>query len=130
MSGQSGEGVPNTIVVGTDGSETAERAVAKATALAKALGAKLIIVSAYNNRAPSGVAGAGIDIDSGWVAAGQSAAEAVAKESAGGAETAGADVSYRAVAGDPAEVEIHCHGGPTAVALVVDALIGAMQTLW
>jgi len=119
MSGQSGEGVPNTIVVGTDGSETAERAVAKATALAKALGAKLIIVSAYNNRAPSGVAGAGIDIDSGWVAAGQSAAEAVAKGSAGGAETAGADVSYRAVAGDPAEVLLQVTVDEDADLLVV-----------
>ena len=27
------------------------------------------------------------------------------------------------IEGDPPEVEIHCHGGPTAVALVVDALI-------
>ena len=50
MSGQSGSGVPTRIVVGTDGSATAERAVRKATALAKAVGAELIIISAFNNR--------------------------------------------------------------------------------
>ncbi len=37
----------NTIVVGTDGSETAAEAVRQATELAKAHGAKLHIVSAY-----------------------------------------------------------------------------------
>jgi nucleotide-binding universal stress UspA family protein len=36
MSGQSDSGVPTRIVVGTDGSATAERAVAKASARAKA----------------------------------------------------------------------------------------------
>jgi nucleotide-binding universal stress UspA family protein len=35
------------IVVGTDGSETAERAVAEATRLAKALDGELHVVSAY-----------------------------------------------------------------------------------
>ena len=45
-----GDGVPTRIVVGTDGSETAERAVWKATALAKAVGAELVVVSAYRNR--------------------------------------------------------------------------------
>ena len=75
MSGQSGSGVPTKIVVGTDGSPTADRAIDKAAALAQAVGAELIIVSAYNNRAPSGVAAAGISLDSGWVAAAHSAAE-------------------------------------------------------
>ena len=35
------------IVVGTDGSDTAKRAVAEAVRLAKALGAQLHVVSAY-----------------------------------------------------------------------------------
>jgi nucleotide-binding universal stress UspA family protein len=105
MSNQSGSGVPTKIVVGTDGSPTAERAVSKATALAKALGAELIIVSAYNNRAPSGVAAAGISLDSGWVAAAHTSAEAVAKTAGEKAESEGvATVSYQAVAGDPSEV--------------------------
>ena len=105
MSGQSSSGVPTKIVVGTDGSPTAERAVSKAKALAMAVGAELIIVSAYNNRAPSGVASAGIAMDSSWVAAAQGGAEAVAKEAGERAKSEGvANVSYQALAGDPAEV--------------------------
>jgi nucleotide-binding universal stress UspA family protein len=105
MSAQSGNGVPTKIVVGTDGSPTALRAVAKATALAKAVGAELVIVSAFNNRAPSGVAAAGIALDSRWVAAAQSGAESVAKEAAEKAKADGVTtVLYQAVAGDPSEV--------------------------
>ena len=105
MSAQSGNGVPTKIVVGTDGSPTALRAVSKATALAKAVGAELVIVSAFNNRAPSGVAAAGIALDSSWVAAAQTGAESVAKEAAEKAKADGViTVSYQAVAGDPSEV--------------------------
>ena len=105
MGGQSGSGVPTKIVVGTDGSATAERAVAKATALAKAFGAELVIVTAYNNRAPAGVAAAGISLDSSWVAAAHSGAENVAEEAGDTARKDGvATVSHHAVAGDPAEV--------------------------
>jgi len=102
MSGKSGSGVPTRIVVGTDASETAERAVNKPAALAKAVGAELIIISAFNNRAPAGVAAAGISIDSGWVAAAQDSAESVAREAAERAKSDGvASVSYQAVAGEP-----------------------------
>jgi nucleotide-binding universal stress UspA family protein len=117
---QAGDGVPTKIVVGTDGSATAERAVAKAVALAKAVGAELIIVSAYNNRAPSGVAAAGIAIDSSWVAAAQGGAEAVAKESADRASAEGvAKVSFKAVAGDPSEALLEVTVDQAADLLVV-----------
>jgi nucleotide-binding universal stress UspA family protein len=120
MSGTSGTGVPTKIVVGTDGSATAERAVHKAAALAKAVGAELIIISAFNNRAPAGVAAAGIAIDSGWMAAAQGAAESVAKEAADGAKAAGvATVSYQAVAGEPSEALIHVTQEQGADLLVV-----------
>ena len=120
MSGQSGSGVPTKIVVGTDGSPTADRAVAKAAALAQAVGAELIIVSAYNNRAPSGVAAAGISLDSGWVGAAHSAAELVAKE-AGEKVTAGgvANASFRAVAGEPSEALVQVTIDENADLLVV-----------
>ena len=36
----------------------------------------------------------------------------------------GDEVVAVVIAGDPPEVEIHCHGGPAAVALVVEALVG------
>ena len=41
-----------TIVVGTDGSETAERAVRKAAGLARATGARLVLVSAFSDLHP------------------------------------------------------------------------------
>lgn len=105
MSSQPGSGVPTKIVVGTDGSPTAERAVAKASSLAKALGAELIIVTAYNNRAPTGVAAAGVSLDASWVAAAHAGAEAVAQAAAEQASADGVSaVSHQAVAGEPAEV--------------------------
>jgi nucleotide-binding universal stress UspA family protein len=107
MSGQSDSGVPTKIVVGTDGSVTAKRAVHKATALAKAVGAELIIVSAFNNRGPTGVPSAGVSMDAGWSAAAQGAAESVAKEAAEEASGQGVTaVSHQAVGGEPSEALI------------------------
>jgi len=120
MSGQSDSGVPTKIVVGTDGSVTAERAVNKATALAKAVGAELIIVAAFNNRGPTGVASVGISIDAGWVAAAQGAAESVAKEAAEKASAQGVTtVSHQVVAGEPSEVLIRVTEEQHADLLVV-----------
>jgi len=120
MSGQSGSGVPTRIVVGTDGSATADRAVHKAAALAKAVGAELIVISAFNNRAPTGVASAGISIDSGWVVAAQGAAETVAREAAERAQADGvANVSYEAVAGEPSETLVQVTQDRQADLLVV-----------
>jgi nucleotide-binding universal stress UspA family protein len=102
-----GGGVPTKIVVGTDGSATAQRAVGKACAWAKAVGAELLIVSAYNNRAPGGVAGAGVSLDSGWVAAAHTVAEKCAQGAAEEARAFGvATVTPLAIAGDPADVLI------------------------
>jgi len=120
MSGESDSGVPTRIVVGTDGSVTAERAVHKATALAKALGADLIIVSAFNNRGPTGVASAGISMDAGWAAAAQGLAESVAKEAADKASAQGVTaVSHQAVAGEPSEALIRITEEQHADLLVV-----------
>jgi len=49
--------VSESIVVGTDGSDTAKRAVAEAVRLAKALGAELHVVSAYEPLRGAHVAG-------------------------------------------------------------------------
>ncbi len=117
--GDSG-GLPAKVVVGTDGSATAQRAVDKAIAWAKAVDAELIIVSAYNNRAPGGVAGAGVTLDSGWVAAAHSAAELCANEAGEQAHASGvAKVTPQAIAGDPAEVLIKATVSEGADLLVV-----------
>jgi len=98
--------VPTRIVVGTDGSETAGRAVAKATALARVLGAELVIVSAYSRKV-AGTAAVGLDLDAKWALAAGTAAEKQVTEAAEKARSQGVtSVSGRAVAGDPADVLI------------------------
>jgi nucleotide-binding universal stress UspA family protein len=88
--------------------------------LAKAVGAELIIVSAFNNRAPKGVAAAGVALDSGFVAAAHEAAETVAKAAAQKAASLGVTaVSHEVVAGDPAEALIHVTQEKEADLLVV-----------
>jgi nucleotide-binding universal stress UspA family protein len=112
-------GVPTRIVVGTDGSETAERAVWKATALAKALGAELLVVSAYRSHSPAAPA-AGVDLDSGWEAAARSAAEGYVKQAVSTAQSNGLEsVSGRAKVGEPASVLIEAVDDEKADLLVV-----------
>jgi nucleotide-binding universal stress UspA family protein len=96
--------VPTKIVVGTDGSVTAGRALRKAIGLAKAVGAELIIISAYNDRAPAGVASAGIALDAGFAGAAHSAAETIVEQASDEARAAGvANVTALVVAGEPAD---------------------------
>lgn len=117
---KSNNGVPTKIVVGTDGSVTAGRAVDRAIALAGALGVELIIVSAYGNRAPGGVPAAGVEIDSGWVGAARAAAETCATEAAEKARAAGvANVSSLVVGGEPSEVLVKVTADEGADLLVV-----------
>ena len=95
--------VPTKIVVGTDGSVTAGRALRKAIGLAKAVGAELIIISAYNDRAPAGVPSAGIALDAGFAGAAHSAAETIVQQAGDKARAAGvANVTALVVAGEPA----------------------------
>jgi nucleotide-binding universal stress UspA family protein len=80
----------------------------------------LIIVSAFNNRGPTGVASAGISMDAGWAAAAQGLAESVAKEAADKASAQGVTaVSHQAVAGEPSEALIRITEEQHADLLVV-----------
>jgi len=97
-------GIPSIVVVGTDGSSTAQRAVARAAALCAALNARLVVVSAYNNRAPGGAAATGIATDASFVMAQLTTAETVAEAAVEAARVAGVtDIVARAEAGEPAE---------------------------
>jgi len=95
------------IVVGTDGSATAERAVAQAGALAAADGARLVIVTAYTPGA-GGVHDVDPDTvpsDIRYVLTDRVQAEELGAHGRQVAKTAGAgQVIVQAVAGDPAEV--------------------------
>jgi nucleotide-binding universal stress UspA family protein len=92
------------ILVGTDGSNTAAIAVNRAAVIAAAIGAELVVVSAYSGQ-PPGKLGSHIGSDAAWHAT----AEAAAKEHVNSAVEAAkglgvSSVSGEAVAGDPAEV--------------------------
>jgi nucleotide-binding universal stress UspA family protein len=110
----------STIVVGTDGSETANAAVAHAAELAKNHGAALHLVSAYRSRSGSvsvPIAGAATGDTGVGNAISQKVAEDMLGETAGrlGDLVAGKHV----VGGDPADVVVSCAGEVGADLIVV-----------
>ncbi|MBV8296433.1 MAG: universal stress protein [Acidimicrobiia bacterium] len=111
---------PTNIVVGTDGSDTACRALDRAAALAAALDAKLHVVSAYAER-PGGVPSASVaSLDAGWSAGAKSGAEKVVAEAEERARAAGVThLTGEAVGGDPAEALLRAASERGADLLVV-----------
>ena len=105
------------IVVGTDGSATAQRAVVEAMRLAKALGGSVHVVSAHD---PSrGLAAAGA---SGYVVAPLDDEEAVGAALAAATAAVGAEdveVQTHAVRGTPAEALIAVADAVSATMIVV-----------
>lgn len=95
------------IVVGTDGSETAGRAVVQAAEMAAADGARLVIVTAYTpGRSRTGdVAPDEVPDDLRHVLTDRVQAEALTQSSRQAAAEAGATrITVQAVEGDPSEV--------------------------
>ena len=94
-----------TIVVGTDGSETASEAVRQATDLAKAVDGSIHLVSAYepvgNQRLRSERQEAPDDVQ--WSVNQREDVDATLKEAAEGIEGTGVDVTTYARQGDPAD---------------------------
>jgi nucleotide-binding universal stress UspA family protein len=91
-----------TIVVGTDGSNTAATAVREAIELARRLNARLHVVSAY--RPLSGVRASGLDPEhSGPVASPTIEVDAILTRVAGEAHAAGVEAECYARKADPAE---------------------------
>ena len=95
-----------TIVVGTDGSETAKRAVKEAVRLAKALDAELHVVAGFQpmharvSGAPTGAAKV-------WQPLPDSQVEATIEEAAAAARIAGTKVKTHLVRGDPADALVN-----------------------
>ena len=89
------------IVVGTDGSPTAEKAVEKAAELAETLGAKVHIVSAYE---PNSVkVGGGFEERSQWMEAPGSTVDSSIERAVGMLRVKGLDVESYARKGNAAE---------------------------
>lgn len=91
------------IVVGTDGSETAQRAVAEATRLAKALGDKIQLVAAYEPLRGARIVGAPEGAAKVWDLKPDSAVESVVEQAAAAVRMGGVEVIAHTVTGDPAD---------------------------
>jgi nucleotide-binding universal stress UspA family protein len=91
------------IVVGTDGSETAARALGEAARLAKAMGAELHIVSAYEPVRGARIAGAPKRAAEVWAVAPDSTVQAVVEEAVAGARTHGVTAKSHTLTGDAAD---------------------------
>jgi nucleotide-binding universal stress UspA family protein len=93
------------IIVGTDGSETAAEAVRQATELARATGAKLDIVSAYEPVAASRLREESGEIpgDVAHAVGPREDVNVILEGAAGPAQEAGVEVNTHAREGDPAD---------------------------
>lgn len=105
------------IVVGTDGSATANRAVAEAVRWAAALGAELHLVSAHDPMRGAGLAGASLAGGAGFAMPpaedGDARVESTLAEAAASIRSADVRVTTHAVRGNPADalVEVaNAHG--------------------
>jgi nucleotide-binding universal stress UspA family protein len=92
-----GDGAREAIVVGTDGSDTAARAIDEAVRLAKALGAVVHVVSGYEPVRGARISGAP---EGGTSVLPDSQVEAILEQSAATVRIAGAEVETHAVPGD------------------------------
>ncbi len=95
----------SSIVVGTDGSDTAHRAVAQAVDLASSHGARLEIVSAFEpvSRARMREERAAVPEEMQWMVNAREEVEATLREASEQAELAGVAVETHARQGDPAD---------------------------
>jgi nucleotide-binding universal stress UspA family protein len=95
--------VSDSIVVGTDGSETAGRAVGEAIRLAKALDAEIHIVSAYEPLRGAKIKGAPEGAAKVWAPLPDTLVNATVDEAAARVRTSGVNVERHAVEKDPAD---------------------------
>lgn len=93
----------NSIVVGTDGSETAERALARALEMARLTGARVHVVSAYSPAAARVSGGPPAAEADAWSVQPDFAADAALSRAAGRARAEGMEIEAHAPKGDPAD---------------------------
>lgn len=93
-----------TIVVGTDGSDTATKAVAKAATIAQRMGARLYVVTAYGTKSVDTSAEPPTDLE--WLASAGVRADILLRQAIATYEGTGLDVEPRASVGEPASVLI------------------------
>ncbi|HET8978224.1 MAG TPA: universal stress protein [Solirubrobacteraceae bacterium] len=96
----------DSIVVGTDGSETAKQAVAEAVRLAKALGAHVHVVSAFEPLRGAKIAGAPEGAAKVWAPLPEDQVEGILSQATAGVRMSGVEVTPHAVRRDPADALI------------------------
>jgi nucleotide-binding universal stress UspA family protein len=96
----------DSIVVGTDGSDTARQAVSEAVRLAKALGAQLHVVSAFEPLRGAHVSGAPEGAAKVWQPLPDDQVESILTQAAAGIRLADLEVTTHAVREDPADALI------------------------
>ena len=107
------------IVVGTDGSETAKRAVAEATRLAEAMGGKLHVVAAYEPLRGAKIVGAPEGAAKVWELKPDAAVQNVIQEAVSGVRLKGVEVESHTVTGDPADALLEIAESQNADLIVV-----------
>lgn len=110
-----------TIIAGTDGSPTAQRALARAVEMAKLNSARLVIVSAYRELTGREVhdARASLPEEYAWQVTSTGDTDRVLKLASGVAESQGVAVTTRAVSGDPTDAILDVAEGEEADLIVV-----------
>jgi nucleotide-binding universal stress UspA family protein len=93
----------DSIVVGTDGSDTAKQAVSEAVRLAKALGARVHVVSAFEPTRGAHVTGAPAGAAKVWAPLPDDEVESILSEAEAGVRLAGVNVTTHAIRTDPAD---------------------------
>ena len=93
----------STVAVGTDGSATANEAVSEAAEIARRFGAKIVLLSAFQDSRGS-PAGQGQDIELQWASSSSARVRSILERSEEDLDRAGIECETRADEGDPAEV--------------------------
>jgi nucleotide-binding universal stress UspA family protein len=93
----------STVAVGTDGSATADKAVSEAAEIARRFGAKLVLLSAYQDSGGSPAAQSQ-DIELQWASSSSARVRSILERSEEDLSRAGIECETRVDEGDPAEV--------------------------
>jgi nucleotide-binding universal stress UspA family protein len=109
--------VYQTIVVGTDGSDTATKSVSKAATIAQRMGARLYVVTAYGTKAVDSSAEPPTDLE--WLASAGVRADVLLQQAIAPYEGTDIDVETRACVGEPASALIDVAAEVNADLIVV-----------
>lgn len=107
------------IVVGTDGSETAKRAVEEAATLAKALGSDLHIVAAYEPVRRARISGAPDAAAKIWAPLPDAQVDATVEQAAAAVRVGGVEPKTHTLRGDPADALVEVAAKVGAELIVV-----------